>query len=401
MLIDLIHPVNKMRFNRRFLLWSGLGATIAGVFGREQLHQKAMEAEQAKLQQLYDPTQLVQSAFQADVTSIKDLVAVQQSAKLRSPTIPYNREWSKLLIVGSKLCTQQYLKGQYQADYDGRISALPLYSKGFTAFRQMTSFKAAERVEEAIPFEVPLAELASTPDNLDDFGDRVNRTKNAIQNQVKQVVKLKQQISVYYGFLLTSPTLNLLMFRGTQRQLEWLEDVLAIQDTYVHPVNGTAIGKVHSGIYNFYSKKLAQSVREAVKTLDSKKPLVISGHSLGAALATFAAIDLALVLPEFQPRLQVYTYAGPRLGNKAFVEAHSQLLPNHYRVANLADMIPMLPLSKLLTDDFVHVGEPWAFLSQQGDIMPNHFVETYRQAIEQGAETRSDKGFDNLRVRLS
>lgn len=390
-----------MKFNRRFLLWSGLGATIAAVFGREQLQQRALEAEQAKLQQLYDPTQLVQSAFQADLTSMKDLVAVQQSAKLQSPSIPYNREWSKLFITGSKLCTQQYLKGKYQSDYDGSISALPLYTKGFTPFRQITSFKAAERVEEAIPFEVPLAALANTSANLDELGNHFNQAKDAIQNQVKQVVKLKQQISVYYGFLLTSPTFNLLIFRGTQRQLEWLENVLAIQDNYVNPLNETAIGKVHSGIYSFYNEGLATSVREAVKALDSKKPLVISGHSLGAALATLAAIDLALILPEFQPKLQVYAYAGPRLGNKAFVEAHSQLIPNHYRVANLADMIPMLPLSKLLTDDFIHVGELWSFLSQQGDIMPNHIVETYRQAIEQGAETRADKGFDNLRIRLS
>ncbi|MBI4783005.1 MAG: lipase family protein [Oscillatoriophycideae cyanobacterium NC_groundwater_1537_Pr4_S-0.65um_50_18] len=390
-----------MRFNRRFLLWSGLGTTIAAVFGREQLQQQALRTEQAKLRQLYDPTQLVQSAFSADLTSMKDLVAVQQSAKLRSPTIPYNREWSKLLITGSKLCTQQYLKGKFEANYDGSISTLPLYTKGFTSFQQLTSFKAAERVEEGIAFEVPLTALANPPDTLNELGDRVNQTKEVIQNQVKQVVNLKQQISVYYGFVLTSPKMNILMFRGTQRQLEWLENILAIQEDYAHPVKGTAIGKVHSGIYDFYHTHLAEAVKAAVQSLDPKKPLVISGHSLGAALATFAALDLALILPEFQSGIQVYTYAGPRLGNKAFVEAHSQLLPNHYRITNLADMIPMLPLSKLLTDDFVHVGESWSFLSQQGDIMPNHFVETYRQAIEQGAETRSDKGFDNLRVRLS
>lgn len=390
-----------MKFNRRFLLWSGLGTTIAAVFGREQLQQQALQAEQSKLQQLYDPTQLVQSAFGADLTAIKDSVAVQQSAKLRSPTIPYNRKWSKLLITGSKLCTQQYLKGKFEANYDGRISALPLYTTGFTPFRQITSFKAAERVEEAIPFEVPLAALANTPETLNELGDRVNQTKDVIQNQVKQVVNLRQKISVYYGFLLTSPKLNILMFRGTQRQLEWLENILAIQENYVHPVNGTVIGKVHSGIYDFYQTHLAAAVKEAVQSLDPQQPLVIAGHSLGAALATFAALDLALILPKLQPKIQVYTYAGPRLGNKAFVEAHSQLLPNHYRITNLADMIPMLPLSKLLTDDFVHVGESWSFLSQQGDILPNHFVETYRQAIEQGAETRSDKGFDNLRVRLS
>jgi hypothetical protein len=121
-----------MRFNRRWLLWSGLGTTIAAVFGREQLQQQALQTEQAKLRQLYDPTQLVQSAFSADLTSMKDLVAVQQSAKLQPPTIPYNREWSKLLITGSKLCTQQYLKGKFEANYDGSISALPLYTKSLS-----------------------------------------------------------------------------------------------------------------------------------------------------------------------------------------------------------------------------------------------------------------------------
>jgi predicted lipase len=390
-----------MKFNRRFLLWTGLGTTIAAVFGREQLKQQALQSEQAKLRQLYDPTQLVESAFGADLTAIQDSIAVQQSTKLRSPTIPYNRELSKLLITGSKLCTQQYLKGKYDASYDGSISALPLYKTGFTSFRQMTSLKAAERVEEAIPFEVPLAELANTPETLNELGDRVNQTKDVIQDQVKQVVNLKQHIPVYYGFLLTSPKLNILMFRGTQRQLEWLENILAVQENYVHPINGTAIGKVHSGIYDFYQTHLAASVKQAVQSLNPQQSLIIAGHSLGAALATFAAIDLALISPTLKPNIQVYTYAGPRLGNKAFVEAHSQLLPNHYRITNLADMIPLLPLSKLLTDDFVHVGEQWSFLSQQGDIMPNHFVETYRQAIEQGAETRSNKGFDNLRVRLS
>jgi triacylglycerol lipase len=390
-----------MKFNRRFLLWTGLGTTIAAVFGREQLKQQALQTEQAKLRQLYDPTQLVESAFGADLTAIQDSIAVQQSAKLRSPTIPYNRELSKLLITGSKLCTQQYLKGKFDANYDGSISALPLHTQGFTPFRQITSLKAAERVEEAIPFEVPLSALANTPETLNELGDRVNQTKEVIRNQVKQVVNLRQHISVYYGFLLTSPKLNILMFRGTQRQLEWLENILAVQENYVHPVNGTVIGKVHSGIYDFYQTHLAKSVKQAVQSLDPQRPLIISGHSLGAALATFAALDLALILPKFQPNIQVYTYAGPRLGNKAFAEAHSQLLPNHYRITNLADMIPMLPLSKLLTDDFVHVGESWSFLCQQGDIMPNHFVETYRQAIEQGAETQSNKGFENLRVRLS
>ncbi len=389
-----------MKLNRRQLLWSGLGATLAGVFGRDHWQRRALEAEQTKLQQLYDPTKLVQTAFEADLTSVKDLITIQQSASLRSPTLPYNREWSKFLIVGNKLCTQQYLLGKYQPDYDGSITALPLYPQGFNTYQQIASFKASEPVEENISFELPISALATVPGHPSHLQDHVDQTKAAIEQQVKQVVQLRQQISVYYGFLLTSPKANLLILRGTQRQDEYLQDVLALQENYLHPVNGTAIGQVHVGFYSFYNENLAQPVREAVKSLDLTQPLLISGHSLGGALATFAAMDLALYFPKLRPNLQIYSYASPRPGNREFVEAHSQLIPNHYRVVNLADIVPMLPLSKLI-NDFVHAGEQWSFLSQQGDILPNHLIETYRNAIEQEAETRSDKGFDNLRLNVS
>lgn len=393
-----------MKFNRRQLLWLGLGATTASAVGREHWQEQRQEsveaAEQARLRELYDPDKLAQEAFRSDLTAIEDLIAVQQSATLRSPTQPYNREWSKRLIVASKLSTQQYLYGKYKADYDGNISALPLYANGFTNFQQVTSFQAPERAEERIRFEVPVSDLTDASKNLNELQDRLNQTKDSIEQQVKEVVQLIQKIPVYYGFVLTSPEMHLMVFRGTQRQIEWVENVLAFQADYLDPTTKNIIGRVHFGFNEFYTQHFALSVRDAVKSLDPSKPLLISGHSLGASLAALAAMDLALHLPAWRSSLQVYTYGGPRLGNRAFVEAHSQLIPNHYRVINLADLFPMLPLSKLVTDDFIHAGEQWAFLSHQGDIMPNHIVETYRNAIEQGAETNGDAGFANLRLHL-
>lgn len=393
-----------MNLNRRFLLWSGLGATIAAVFGREHVQDSMQEAEQAKLRKLYNPTELVQEAFQSDLKSFKNIGAIQNSAKLRSPTIPYSRAWSKLLITGSKLCTEQYLRGTFEADYDGNIASLPLYVQGFQSFKQVASFKATEPAEETIPFEVPafkLDELSNNfPDKLDQLGNQLDHTQTAIQQQVKQVVKIHQKIPVYYGFLLTSPQANILMFRGTQRQAEWLGNILALLSPYRDPSSNAELGSVHYGIYDFYSTFLAKPVAEAVKSLDFQKPLLISGHSLGAGLATFAAMDLALLYPKLKPQIQLYAYAGPRVGNKAFIEAHSKLIPNHYRVVNLADMIPLLPISKQLKAEFVHGGEQWSFLSYQGDIMPNHIVMTYRNAIEQEAETKLGREFENVRIPL-
>ncbi|MEO0405729.1 MAG: lipase family protein [Cyanobacteria bacterium P01_A01_bin.135] len=389
-----------MKLSRRQLIWLGLGSTAATVYGQEVIKDRALNAEQAALRELYDPDLLVEEAFRSDIASIQELVSIQQSASLRSPTTPYSRKWSKLLITASKLSTQQYLRGRYDSEYDGSVSELPLYTESFSDFEQIATFKTSQRVKECINFEVPISDLADFDGDLGALEKRLDETRDSIRRQVKQAVKLNQRVPVYYGFLLTSPKANLLIFRGTQRRYEVFEDIIALQEDYTHPVNGRSMGKVHFGFYSFYMERLAEAVKAAVASLDPDIPLYISGHSLGSALSTFAAMDIGLSLPKFRLSTRIYSYAGPRVGDTEFIDAHNQLLPNHYRVVNLADMIPMMPLSRLLVQDFVHGGEQWSFLSQQGDILPNHLIETYRLAIEQEAETQSDDGFKNMQIQV-
>jgi predicted lipase len=64
-----------------------------------------------------------------------------------------------------------------------------------------------------------------------------------------------------------------------------------------------------------------QSVVAAVSKLRTRYDgyqLVTTGHSLGAALAVFAAIDLAWV--NHFPVSAVYNFGSPRLGNDAFAK---------------------------------------------------------------------------------
>lgn len=386
-----------MKLKRRQALWGGLGASVAAIVGRNTLKLRAAEAEQAALEDLYDPQDLVQRAYQADLEMVQNLATGQTQVKLQPPTVPYNRDWSKQLIVAARLSTLQYFQGKYQADYDGQIDRLLFYPEaGLDAFEQVASFKALEQAQEHIRFEVPLAEVIAEAEDTPSLQRRLARTKDAIEQQVEQVVQISQAVPVYYGFLLTSEAFNLLMFRGTQRRMEILGDLLTLQTSYQHPQTEEGLGQVHLGFYSLYFKQLAEAVKAAVQTLDPTKPLVISGHSLGGALANLAAMDVALHYPEFQPNLHIYTYGTPRVGDLAFVEAHSQLLPNHYRVVNLADMVPMTPFSNLLIINFIHGGEQWSFLSHHGDIAPNHLIDVYRNAIGQQAERRDNGQFVNL-----
>ena len=131
---------------------------------------------------------------------------------------------------------------------------------------------------------------------------------------------------------------------------------------------------------------------EAVRQINPDKPCYVSGHSLGAALATLLALDIALAAPQLQPNLRVYVYTTPRVGDPDFARSYAKILPNSFRVTNLADPIPTLPPTKLRSE-FVHVGEDWSFLIQAGDILPNHIVDTYRRAVDAEVETNQARNF--------
>jgi len=79
------------------------------------------------------------------------------------------------------------------------------------------------------------------------------------------------------------------------------------------------------------------------------------GHSLGAALATLAGVDAALMSPENSKRLRIVTLASPRVGNKGFARL-AKSVGRIDRVCNLVDLVTAVPPSTRLTP-YVHVGD--------------------------------------------
>ena len=85
----------------------------------------------------------------------------------------------------------------------------------------------------------------------------------------------------------------------------------------------------------------------AVGQLNPTIPCYITGHSLGGAIATLAALEIAINIPQIREQLQLYTYGSPRIGDRNFAQAHSQLIPNSYRIVNLSDSVPLVPPIKI------------------------------------------------------
>jgi triacylglycerol lipase len=114
--------------------------------------------------------------------------------------------------------------------------------------------------------------------------------------------------------------------------------------------------RVEAGFWDAYTTAdgTTQSMRQMVFMLldsyaapDQPLELWITGHSLGAALSTLFALDVALCRPAI--KASHVNFASPRVGNAAFVEFYQQQPAEQaeatrtLRVQNVLDIVPDLP----------------------------------------------------------
>lgn len=141
-------------------------------------------------------------------------------------------------------------------------------------------------------------------------------------------------------------------YRGTATSLEWLENLRATL-TNVDPTNEGPM--VESGFLSLYTSKidtcpsLQETVREEIARViemygDDDVPLsfTITGHSLGAALATLTAYDITTTY-EKSPMVTVISFGGPRVGNKGFRSHLERSGTRILRIVNSEDVITKVP----------------------------------------------------------
>jgi triacylglycerol lipase len=107
-------------------------------------------------------------------------------------------------------------------------------------------------------------------------------------------------------------------------------------------------------------------IKQAVAlSRQNNKPLFVTGHSLGAALAALAA-KFADEPPGGRTPQAVYAYGMPRAGGKRFREAYNARLgPITYRFVHGADVVARVPMSQFGGIDlgYGHVGRMLACAS--------------------------------------
>ena len=85
------------------------------------------------------------------------------------------------------------------------------------------------------------------------------------------------------------------------------------------------------------------------------RPVWVTGHSLGGALALFAAWLLTRKMINVH---QVYTFGAPMIGNQVAIDAFNREFKGKlFRYTNQPDPVPRLPMYSLLANEFVHCEE--------------------------------------------
>ena len=140
-----------------------------------------------------------------------------------------------------------------------------------------------------------------------------------------------------------------IVFRGTEGIKEWVQDAQFLTTPFREVPNA---GQSEDGFTQMYRSSTAGDGAAAVPLLPAlggnlfNKPvtsMTIAGHSLGGALATLCALDVAANAPAAFRNPTVFTYASPRTGDRSFAAAYSQRITNTYRYVDNVDLVPKLP----------------------------------------------------------
>ncbi|XP_042490113.1 phospholipase A(1) DAD1, chloroplastic-like [Macadamia integrifolia] len=145
-------------------------------------------------------------------------------------------------------------------------------------------------------------------------------------------------------------------YRGTATCLEWFENLRA---TLTHLPGKTNVDidepepMVAKGFLNLYTsgtkeiRSLREEVREEIGRVlqsygDEPLSLTITGHSLGAALATLTAYDITTNFRQ-PPLVTVISFGAPRVGNRGFRCHVENCGSKVLRIVNSDDLVTKVP----------------------------------------------------------
>lgn len=131
-----------------------------------------------------------------------------------------------------------------------------------------------------------------------------------------------------HAAILDCQNARVIAFRGSASIRDWITDFECARNS--------------KGVHHGFGDAM-ESVRPALMAAAGwiKPPVFVTGHSLGGAMAVLAA--KALADADF-PVQGVYTFGGPRTGNRAWAQGYDLMLGSRtFRFINEEDIVPRVP----------------------------------------------------------
>ena len=174
-------------------------------------------------------------------------------------------------------------------------------------------------------------------------------------------------------------------FRGTNELADWLDNINAFSTKAL-------FGQFHRGFWN--------SVEDVWSPLDArlrhcqaekKRPVFITGHSLGGAMATVAA---ARFIHDDRPFNGVYTFGQPRaLTRETALIFNSECGPRFFRFHNNNDIVTRVP-ARLM--GYSHIGT-YLYISEEGVIHKEPgFWFRFLDHVDGALSAVKEKGIDAI-----
>ncbi|HUN83801.1 MAG TPA: hypothetical protein VMU48_05445 [Terracidiphilus sp.] len=164
--------------------------------------------------------------------------------------------------------------------------------------------------------------------------------------------------------------------RGTEGIWEWLQDFKFLPRPFPNVAGSGVTEDGFTDMYLSFSFTPAPSgtfMKDLAALLPSNAVVTIAGHSLGSALATLLALDLAA---NTKLSTSLYTLASPRVGDLIFHNLFNHVVPNAYRIANRLDVVPQTPAPPL----YFHVGDDTELIppgTLKHDLGCEHSIDSY------------------------
>ncbi|XP_058750572.1 phospholipase A1-II 1-like [Vicia villosa] len=200
-------------------------------------------------------------------------------------------------------------------------------------------------------------------------------------------------------------------WRGTIQGSEWVTNFHLDLDPAPLIFGSESLAQLHNGFYSLYTSanKNLQSARDQVLNeirrlvelyKNEEISITITGHSLGAALATINAVDIVankFNIPKDQPQkacpVTTFAFASPRVGNSSFAKIFSDL--KDLRALVIRNETDVVPKSLLLV--YYAVGEELLIDTRKSKYLKSgvsaHNMEVYLHGV---AGTQGSKGGFNL-----